>query len=301
VSKRGWALFLALSVIWGVPYLFIKMAVEHVSPAVLACTRTALAALVLLPIAAAGGQLRPVLARWRWVVPFAVIEIAVPFGLLGTAEQRLSSSLTGLLVAGVPLIGAVIGVVFRLADRIDRRRLLGLLVGFAGVAGLVGIDLRGGDLLAAGAVLLAATGYAIGPVIADRRLADLPSLGVTVVAMGLNGIGYLPWAAATWPSAPVPVSAWVAIAVLGVICSALAFLVAEVGPARTTVITYLNPAVAVALGVSVLDEPLTAGILIGFPLVLLGSWLATRKPRRDPALPALDENDGEPLSEPRSA
>jgi len=287
VSRRGWVLFIALSVIWGVPYLFIKVAVEYISPAVLTSTRTGLAALVLAPLAIRGGQLRPLLARWRWVLAFALIEIAVPFGLLGAAEQRLSSSLTGLLVAGVPLIGAVLGVALRLADRIDRRRLIGLLVGFAGVAALVGIDLRGGDLLAAGAVLVAATGYALGPIIVDRRLSDLPSLGVTVAAMGLNGIGYLPWAVLTRPQHAVPVRVWGAVAVLGVLCSALAFLlffalVAEVGPSRTTVITYLNPAVAVGLGVSVLGEPFTIGIAVGFPLVLLGSYLATR---RTPTIP----------------
>lgn len=287
MSRRGWVLFIALSVIWGVPYLFIKVAVEYISPAVLTSTRTGLAALVLAPLAIRGGQLRPLLARWRWVLAFALIEIAVPFGLLGAAEQRLSSSLTGLLVAGVPLIGAVLGVALRLADRIDRRRLIGLLVGFAGVAALVGIDLRGGDLLAAGAVLVAATGYALGPIIVDRRLSDLPSLGVTVAAMGLNGIGYLPWAVLTRPQHAVPVRVWGAVAVLGVLCSALAFLlffalVAEVGPSRTTVITYLNPAVAVGLGVSVLGEPFTIGIAVGFPLVLLGSYLATR---RTPTIP----------------
>jgi drug/metabolite transporter (DMT)-like permease len=282
VSRRGWALFIALSIIWGMPYLFIKVAVAHVSPATLTSARTGLAALVLLPVVLARGQLRPVLARWRWVLLFAVVEIAIPFVLLGTAEQHLSSSLTGLMVAAVPLIGAVLGLLFRLADRIDARRLLGLLVGFAGVSALVGIDLRGGDLLAAAGVLVAATGYAIGPIIADRRLSDLPSLGVTVVAMGLNFFGYLPWAIATWPRTPIPATAWGSIVVLGVVCSAVAFvvffaLVAEVGPSRTTVITYLNPAVAVALGVSLLGEPLTAGILVGFPLVLLGSWLATRR------------------------
>jgi drug/metabolite transporter (DMT)-like permease len=290
VSRRGWVLFIALSVIWGVPYLFIKVAVEYVSPAVLTSTRTGLAALVLLPLAVRGGHLRPLLARWRWVLAFALVEITVPFGLLGAAEQRLSSSLTGLLVAGVPLIGAVLGVALRLADRIDRRRLIGLLVGFAGVAALVGIDLRGGDLLAAGAVLVAATGYALGPIIVDRRLSDLPSLGVTVAAMGLNGVGYLPWAVLTWPRHPVPIRVWGAVAVLGVLCSALAFLlffalVAEVGPSRTTVITYLNPAVAVGLGVALLDEPFTIGIAVGFPLVLLGSFLATRRTPPAPPTP----------------
>jgi drug/metabolite transporter (DMT)-like permease len=281
-------LFGSLSVIWGVPYLFIRVAVAAMSPATLVCIRTSLACVVLLPVAIRGRMLRPVLARWRWVLGFAAVEIAVPFGLLSAAEQRLSSSLTGLLIAGVPLMAAVLAVLLHSPDRIrfgqagDQRRLLGLLVGLAGVAALVGIDLRGGDLLAAGAALVAALGYAFGPIVASRQLADLPSLGVTVVAMGANGIGYLPWAVSGWPRGPVPWQAWGSVLVLGVLCSALAFLVffalvAEVGPSRTTVITYLNPVVAVLLGVAVLSEPITRGIMIGFPLVLLGSWLATRR------------------------
>lgn len=284
MSRRGWLLFIALAVIWGIPYLFIKVAVEHLSPTVLVCGRTALACAVLLPVALRQGLLRSVAARWRWVLLFSVVEIAVPFGLLGTAEQHLSSSLTGLLVAVVPLMVAGLGVALGLADRIDTRRSAGLVVGLLGVACLVGIDLRGGDLLAALAVLGAAAGYAVGPIIADRRLADLPGLGLTTVAMGLNAVGYLPWALLARPTAPVPWPAWASVVVLGIVCSAVAFLlffalVAEVGSARTSVITYLNPAVAVLLGVSLLGEPLTAGILAGFPLVLAGSWLATRPAR----------------------
>src|SRR4051794_21279561 len=163
------------------PYLLIRVAVEHVTPSVLVCARTAIAALVLLPLALRGRMLGPVLVRWRWVLAFAVIEIVVPFGLLSWAELRLSSSLTGLLVAAVPLMAAAVAVLLRQPDRIrlgsatDRRRLLGLVVGLVGVAALVGIDLRGGDVLAGLAVLGAAFGYALGPVIAASRLADLPS------------------------------------------------------------------------------------------------------------------------------
>jgi drug/metabolite transporter (DMT)-like permease len=284
-------LFGALSVIWGVPYLFIRVAVEDLTPAVLVGVRTALASLVLLPLAVRGRMLRPVLARWPWVLAFAAAEIAAPFGLLSWAELRLSSSLTGLLVAGVPLIGAVLGVLLRLPDRIrlasatDRRRLLGLVVGLAGVAALVGIDLRGGDLVAALAVLVAAFGYALGPILADGRLADLPGIGLTVVSMGVTALVYLPWTVAQWPvhpAHPVRWQAWASVVVLGVLCSALAFLlffalVAEAGPGRTTVITYLNPVVAGVLGVAVLGESITAGMAVGFPFVLLGSWLATRR------------------------
>ncbi|WP_088283402.1 DMT family transporter [Kineosporia sp. A_224] len=284
MTRRGWLLFAALSVVWGTPYLFIKIAVEHLEPAYVVGTRVALAAVVLLPFAAARGQLRPLVPHWRWVAAFAAVEIAVPFGCLGFAETRISSGLTGLLVAAVPLMGALLAWALRLDDRLDGRRFAGLLVGLAGVVALVGIDVRGGDLLAVAAVLVTAFCYALGPVIVAARLADLPSLAVIAVSLGLNALWYAPFAWLTRPDdvAAVPPSAWWSIGYLGVVASALAFLlffalVAEVGPARTTVITYLNPAVAIALGVVVLSEPVTAGIGVGFPLVLLGSWLATRR------------------------
>src|ERR671932_2760047 len=289
MSRRGWALFVALSIIWGVPYLFIKIAVEDLSPAMVVFTRTLLAALLLLPLAAARGQLRPLLPAWPWLLLFALLEVCAPFGLLTIAERDISSSLTGLLVAAVPLIQALFSRVLGIADRIDGRRLVGLLVGFAGVAALVGIDVRGGSLLAAGAVLLAAACYAAGPLVATLKLSHLSSPAVSAVAMGLSALAYAPFAAVSQGSlADVRAPAWVAVAVLGVLCSAVAFLVffallTEVGPSRTTVITYVNPAVAVLLGVLKLGEPPTAGLLVGFPLVLLGSYLATR--RSAPAAP----------------
>ncbi len=283
MSRRGWVLFIVLSVVWGIPYLFLKIAVDALAPPVVVFGRCALAAALLLPMAAARGALRPLLPRWRWVVLFALVEIAVPFAMLGYAEQRLSSSLTALLIAAVPLVGAVLVRALRLGDRIDRRRLGGLLVGIAGVATLVGIDVHGGDLISVAAAGLAVLGYAIGPLLASTVLADLPGVGLAAAALGLNALWYAPLAWITRPGAVVPASAWLAVAVLGVVCSAFAFivffaLVAEVGPARTTVITYVNPAVAVLLGVVVLGEPVTLGIVAGFPLVLLGSWLATRRP-----------------------
>lgn len=286
VTRRGWLLFWTLSVVWGIPYLFIKIAVEHVSPAVVVLVRVALAAAVLLPIAAARGGLGATLRRWRWLVAFAVIEIAVPLGLLGWAELRISSGLTGLLVAAVPMIGALLGWLFATDDRPDLRRFAGLVVGVVGVAALVGIDVRGGDLLAVAAVLLVAFCYALGPILLSRRLADLPSLSVIALSFVVSTAV---WAVPAWLTRPdgldvVPGRAWGSLVVLGLVCSAFAFLVffalvAEVGPARTTVITYVAPAVSVGLGVAVLDEPVTSGILVGFPLVLLGSWLATRRSR----------------------
>jgi drug/metabolite transporter (DMT)-like permease len=284
LSRRGWALFVALGIIWGIPYLFIKIAVEDLSPAAVVFGRTVLAAVLLLPLAAARRQLRPLLPAWRWLLLFAALEVCAPFLLLTVAEQQISSSLTGLLVAAVPLLQAVFTRLFGVADRLDRRRLGGLLVGLAGVAALVGIDVRGGSLLAAGAVLLAAACYAAGPLVAAVRLTHLPGLAVSAVAMGLSALVYAPFAAVSAPArlSDVDPAAWIAVGVLGAVCSAVAFLVffallAEVGPSRTTVITYVNPAVAVLLGVLALGEPLTPGLLVGFPLVLVGSYLATRR------------------------
>jgi drug/metabolite transporter (DMT)-like permease len=245
--------------------------------------RTIVAVVLLLPIAAARGHLGPVLRRWRPLIAFTVIEIAIPWLLLGHAEQRLSSSLTGLLLAAVPLVGAVLGWVTR-TDRLDWRRSLGLLIGIGGVAALVGLDLGRGDVLALVQVLLVAVCYATGPFIQNRYLADLPGLGVIATALLLTAIGYGVPAALQWPHQWPPAEAIVAVVVLGVVCTAVAFLlffqlIDTIGPTRATVITYLNPAVAVALGIVFLDEPFTRGIVVGFVLVLLGSALATRRSR----------------------
>ena len=283
MSRRGWLLFLAMGVIWGIPYLFIRIAVMHLTPATMVFLRTSVAVVLLLPIAAARGQIGPVLRRWLPLLAFTVIEIAIPWVLLGHAEQRLSRSLTGLLLAAVPLVGAVLGWVTR-TDRLDWRRSLGLLIGIGGVAALVGLDLGRGDVLALVQVLLVAVCYAIGPFIQNRYLADLPGLGVIATALLLTAIGYGIPAAIQWPHQWPPAEAIVAVVVLGVVCTAVAFLlffqlIDTVGPTRATVITYLNPAVAVALGIVFLNEPFTRGIVVGFVLVLLGSALATRRSR----------------------
>jgi drug/metabolite transporter (DMT)-like permease len=270
--------------IWGVPYLLIKIAVKELSPSTLVLARTSLASLVLLPIALARGGLREVLAAWRPLVAFAVIEIMVPWVLLGIAEQRLASSLTGLLLASVPLVGAVLAVATRSDDRLDRRRLAGLLVGLAGVAALVGFEVGDGDAGAVAAVAVVAVCYASGPLILARWLSHLPGLGVITLSMVLTALVYLPLGVAqapsTWPGTRVAL----AVAGLAVLCTAIAFLVffeliAEVGPTRSTVITYLNPAVAVLLGVTLLDEKFSGATAAGFALILTGSVLATRRSR----------------------
>jgi drug/metabolite transporter (DMT)-like permease len=270
-----------MSVIWGCPYLLIRIAVREVSPATLIFLRTAPAALVLLPLAVHRRALGGLVARWRWLLAFTVAELAVPWLFVGRAEIHLTSSVTGLLIASVPLVGAVL---YRALgyDHFSARRIVGLLIGFAGVAALVGIDLRGADVGPMIEVLVPAVGYAVGPLIISRKLDDLPGIGVITASLAIASVLYAPYAVTHLPSS---VSSEVVGAVLGLalVCTALAFvlffeLIVEVGPARSTVITYVNPAVAILLGVLVLGEPLSWGIVIGFPLILVGSWLATAPP-----------------------
>jgi drug/metabolite transporter (DMT)-like permease len=283
MSRRGWLLFLAMGVIWGIPYLFIRIAVMHMTPSTMVFLRTSVAVVLLVPIAVARGEILPALRRWRPLLGFTVVEIALPWLLLGHAEQRLSSSLTGLLLAAVPLVGAMLGWLTG-TDRLDWRRGAGLLVGLIGVAALVGLDVGRGDLVALLQVLAVAVCYATGPFIQNRYLADLSGLGVIAACLALTAIAYAVPAAYQIPRQWPPVSAIASVVVLGAVCTALAFLIFfqlidTVGPTRATVITYINPAVAVALGVVFLDEPFTVGIVVGFVLVLLGSALATRRSR----------------------
>jgi drug/metabolite transporter (DMT)-like permease len=283
MSRRGWLLFVAVGIIWGVPYLLIKVAVGTLSPASLVFWRTVLAALLLLPLAATRGQFRPLLRHWVALPVFAAVEIAIPWLFLATAEQRLTSSLAGLLIAAVPMVGALLAWATG-GERLGPLRQLGLLVGLAGVAALVGLDLHARDAWALVEMAIVVVGYAVGPFLLTRYLSDLPSLGVTAASLGLTALVYLPFAVlqlpAHWPAWNVTGS----VVGLAVVCTAAAFLlffalIAEVGPVRATVITYINPAVAVALGVALLGEPFTVGVGVGFALVLAGSVLATRRTR----------------------
>jgi drug/metabolite transporter (DMT)-like permease len=282
VSRRGWVLFAAMGVIWGIPYLLIKVAVDELAPSTLVLARTALAVVLLLPVALARGRLPEVARAWRPLLAFAAIEIMAPWILLGVAEQRLSSSLTGLLIAAVPLVAAVLAVAARSDDRLDGRRLLGLLVGFAGVAALVGFEVGGGDAGAVVAVATVAVCYAVGPLVLSRWLGHLPGLGVITASLAVTAVVYLPVGIAQAPSSWPSSDTVLAVVGLAAVCTAVAFLVffaliAEVGPTRSTVITYVNPAVALLLGVTLLDERFTVATAVGFALILAGSVLATRR------------------------
>jgi drug/metabolite transporter (DMT)-like permease len=273
-------LFAAMCVIWGIPYLMIRVAVRELAPVTMVFLRTGIAAALLLPLAARRRELRPLLARWRPLLAYTAVEVALPWLLLGRAETKLTSSLTGLLLAAVPLVGALIVTLSAERARLGGRRWLGLLVGIVGVGGIVGLDIGQINLIALGEVGLVAVCYAVGPLIVARRMGGLPALGIVAASLGLTGVVYAPLAAfnlpSTFPSAHVVES----IVGLAVVCSAAAFLIffaliKEIGPLRATVITYINPAVAAVLGVTLLDEHLTVGMVAGFALVLAGCILAT--------------------------
>ncbi|HET7529352.1 MAG TPA: DMT family transporter [Mycobacteriales bacterium] len=282
MSRRGWLLFAAMCLIWGVPYLLIRVAVRDLSPATVVFLRTGLAALVLAPVAIRRGGLGALLGRWRPLVVYSVIEVTAPWWLLTAAERHLSSALTGQLLAAVPLFGIGLTRLTPSPELVDRWRALGLLLGAGGVGALVGLQIGHIDLLAVGAVLLTALGYAAGPIVLTRRLADLPAVHVVTASLVLSAVAWAPAAAVTWPRS-VSAKPIASVIALALVCTAVAFLVffaliAEVGPARATVITFVNPAVAIALGVAVLGERFTVGMAVGFPLVLVGCVLATRRP-----------------------
>jgi drug/metabolite transporter (DMT)-like permease len=285
VSRRGWVLFAAMGLIWGIPYLLIKVAVSDLSPVSLVFLRTLIGALLLVPIAAARGSLAPLRPHWKAILAYTLVEVSVPWFLLASAETHLTSSLTGLLIAAVPLIGAVLTMLLGDEDRMDLRKGAGLVIGFVGVAALLGLDLSRIDGVAVLQVALVATGYAIGPIIIARRLSDVPALGVVAVSFLLTAIVYAPLGVLKLPATMPSVQVLGSVVILSVVCTALAFLVffaliGEVGPLRAQAITYVNPAVALALGVILLSEPFTVGSVVGFGLILLGLALLSLRRRR---------------------
>lgn len=281
VSQRAWLLFGAMCVIWGIPYLLIRVAVREVSPEFLVLARTGLAALLLVPIAAFRGELRPLLRHRTALLVFTAVEIAIPWFFLSSAEQHLSSSLAGLLIAAVPLVGAVI--VWAMGwDRLGRVAVVGLLVGFAGVAAIVGVDVAGAGMRPLLEMAVVVVGYAVGPILLARYLDDAPGLGVIAASLALTTVVYVPIAAFSFPSTMPAGRVVASMVALALVCTALAFLlffalIGEIGPVRATVITYVNPAVAAVLGVTILNEHFTVSMGVGFALVLVGSVLATRR------------------------
>ena len=283
MSRRGWVLFLAMSVIWGIPYLLIKVAVDEVSPVVVVLARCVVGAALLLPWTIAKGQLRPALRHWRALLLFTALEMAMPWLLLSYAEQTLSSSLTGLLVATVPFVAALAARMLGEEERLTPIRLVGMGIGVVGIAVLLGLDIEGVNLLALVAVALTVIGYATGPLVISRALPEVPGAAASSIALFVTAVAYTPFAVPRLDQvADASSPALLSLVGLGAVCTALALalffvLIREVGPQRALVITFVNPAVAVLLGVLLLGEPFTLGIGLGLPLVLIGCVLATRR------------------------
>ncbi len=281
MTARGWFLFSLMGVLWGIPYLMIKVAVDEVSPSTVVFVRCALGAALLLPFAIRQGNLiRVVRQHWRPMLAFAVIEVIGPWWTLTDAERHLSSSTAGLLIAGVPIVSVLLARYFGDTERLGVRRMTGLALGLGGVAVLTIPHLTGGNVLSLTEVLITVIGYATAPLIMARHLKQVPTLQLIAPVLLLAALVYAPAAALTRPSTLPSTSALVSLAALGVICTALAFvafleLIREVGPTRATVFTYVNPAVAVAAGSLFLDEHLTPAIAASFALILAGSFLAT--------------------------
>ncbi len=284
MSRRAWGAFAAVSVLWGIPYLFIKIADDGgMPPLVLAWGRVTLGALVLLGVSWRAGTLPSLRGSGRWLAAFAVLEIAIPFPMIALGETKVASSTAAIVIASVPLIIALLTLRFERSERVTGWRLGGLLVGFAGVAALVGVDVsgNGGELLGVGAILIAAVGYASAPLILNRHLIDLDPIAVMAACLTIAAAILTPFAIAQWPSAAPSGGAFASVAVLGLLCTALALVVMAIligaaGPARASVITYVNPVIALGLGVVFLGESPGAGALVGLALILVGSWLSTR-------------------------
>jgi drug/metabolite transporter (DMT)-like permease len=288
MSRKGLLLFIAAGIAWGLPYFFIRIAVEDFSTATIVFARVVIGSAVLIPLAIHRKALLPAVKKWRWVLAFAAIEMIVPWWLITEAERNITSGLAGLLVATVPFFALLIAYFYQGDKSVKHpKTLLGLVIGFVGVLLLVGIDSLAGHIspIHVLMVIIAAVGYAIAPAIAAQKLNQVETVGVISLSMAMVAVVYAVPALIALPAeiaAGPAIESWIALLVLGVICSAVAFviffmLIREIGSGRATLITYLNTAVALVLGILFLSEPLTLGIIIGFPLVLIGSYFASKK------------------------
>ena len=287
MTKSGWGTFAVLGFLWGTPYLFLKVAVEEMSPSSIVFLRVLIGAIVLLPIALKRKTFYIARQYWPLLLLYTVTELIGPWYLITNAEQKITSGLAGLLIATVPIWSAILASIFGDHTVWHKSRLFGLIIGFIGVVAVVGIESLSGrqDMISIGMVLVAAMGYAYAINMVNRRIPQVPGLALNTWAMIITSFVYLPFAIISWPKETPSTEAIGSVLGLGILCTAVAFilffkLVAEVGPPRASLITYLNTAVAVVLGVILLGEPLTLGIALGLPLVLIGSYFASRKVSR---------------------
>jgi len=286
VSWRLWMIFLVLCVFWGIPYFFIKLALEDLSPACVAWTRITLAAAVLVPIAWKRGVLLPALRHKGAVAAFAFAELVIPFPLVSLAETWISSSLTGVLIAAAPLMVVALAPLFGIRESFGVRRSLGLLIGFVGVMALLGIDTSGGSnqWLGVACVIVATVGYVVGPLIVQKHLTDVDELGALAGSLLVASVALLPLAVFTAPTRVPSATSLGSIFILGSICTAAAlllyfYLISNAGATRASIVAYVCPAVAAVLGVLVLNERFSTGMVAAFVLILIGSWMATQSAR----------------------
>ncbi|HEU5134185.1 MAG TPA: DMT family transporter [Steroidobacteraceae bacterium] len=287
MTRKAWLLLIGLGVLWGIPYLLIRIAVTDFHPVIVAFFRAVLGAMILLPFALRRKGLASGFSKPLWLVAYTVAEISGPWFLIGSAELHVTSSLAGLIIALTPAIATVIGIAF-FNERLVKQRILGLCLGFAGVVAVLGFDGESPQLLPVLALCLSALGYAVGPIIVASKLSDVDTTAAVVASLIVSSAIYAPFVPMHWP-AGFSLNATLAVVALAIFCTAMAFqmffaLVSEVGPARATVVTYINPAVAALLGVVVLNEPFSAGLCLGFVLILAGSYFSTwgQTQRRNP-------------------
>lgn len=285
MSRKGWALFALIGVLWGVPYLFMKVAVAELSTPVIVFSRLVIGAALLVPIALFQRSMRSALRYWRYIAFYAILEMVGPWFLITSAQRELSSGVVALLVATVPIWATLFAHHTGDSTAAHRTRIFGIALGLVGIALLVGIESFSdvGNFISLFQVLLASASYAFAVNMVARKVPGVSGIAVNAIAMIISGLIYLPFAIAYWPTqTPSSDAIWSTIG-LGVLSTAMAFwvfflVIDEVGPARASLVVYPNTAVAVLLGIVILDEPLTIAIAIGLPLVLVGSYFASRKP-----------------------
>jgi drug/metabolite transporter (DMT)-like permease len=281
MTRRAWALFVTMSLLWGIPYLLIKIAVSELDPSFVVFVRLAMAALVLLPLALVRNAVGPLKAYWKGLLAIGTVGIVLPFLLIAYGEQHITSALAALLIAADPLFVVILALRMDASERVSGIRLLGLVIGFVGVAALLGLNV-GGDALAllGGAMVLgAALCYALSALWA-KPIAEVSSLGGTAVTTTIAALVLLPPAALNMPTQMPSPQVLISMLVLGLLCTAVAYvvyfnLIGEAGAGRAALITYVNPAVAVLVGALVLNEPITLGTVIGFILIVVGCALST--------------------------
>lgn len=286
MTRKSWSLFVAVGILWGIPYLLIRVAVRDFSPAMVVFSRVLIGALILVPLSMHQKSFSAALRNYKYIFLYAAVEIMGPWFLITKAEMKISSGLAGLLVATVPIWATIYASMTGDKTVWHRRRLMGLVIGFVGLVAVVGIESLSGknSLWAIFSILIAAVGYALAPNMIMKKLPDVSGLAINALAMTMAAVVYAPFAILQWPTGHVSRDSLLSVIALGIFPTALAFVVffavlKEIGPARASLVTYLNTAFAVLLGVLILSEPLTFGIIIGLPLVLVGSYFASRKPR----------------------